>query len=52
MHDRYGRHEFGQHCLLARRLLEAGVNCVRVTHFDWDAHQVQFLLAPDPLRGV
>jgi hypothetical protein len=42
MHDRYGRHEFGQHCLLARRLLEAGVNCVRVTHFDWDAHQDNF----------
>ena len=42
MHDRYGRHEFGQHCLMARRLLEAGVNCVRVTHFDWDAHQDNF----------
>jgi len=42
IHDRYGRHEFGQHCLLARRLLEAGVNCVRVTHFDWDAHQDNF----------
>ena len=41
-HDRYGRHEFGQHCLLARRLLEGGVNCVRVTHFDWDAHQDNF----------
>jgi hypothetical protein len=42
LHDRYGRHEFGQHCLLARRLLESGVNCVRVTHFDWDAHQDNF----------
>ncbi len=41
-HERYGRHEFGQHCLLARRLLEAGVTCVRVTHFDWDAHQDNF----------
>lgn len=41
-HDRYGRHEFGQHCLMARRLLEAGVSCVKVTHFDWDAHQDNF----------
>ncbi|MCC7421048.1 MAG: DUF1501 domain-containing protein, partial [Planctomycetaceae bacterium] len=41
-HERYGRHEFGQHCLLARRLLQAGVSCVRVTHFDWDAHQDNF----------
>lgn len=41
-HARYGTHEFGQHCLLARRLLQAGVSCVRVTHFDWDAHQDNF----------
>lgn len=40
--DRYGRHDFGQNCLLARRLLEAGVPCVRVVHFDWDAHQDNF----------
>lgn len=40
--ERYGRHDFGQNCLLARRLLEAGVSCVRVTHFDWDAHQDNF----------
>lgn len=41
-HERYGKHEFGQHCLLARRLLQAGVSCVRVVHFDWDAHQDNF----------
>jgi hypothetical protein len=41
-HERYGKHDFGQHCLLARRLLQAGVSCVRVTHFDWDAHQDNF----------
>lgn len=40
--ERYGRHDFGQHCLLARRLLESGVSCVRVVHFDWDAHQDNF----------
>ena len=41
-HERYGKHEFGQHCLLARRLLQSGTNCVKVTHFDWDAHQDNF----------
>ncbi len=41
-HDRYGKHDFGQNCLLARRLLQAGISCVRVTHFDWDAHQDNF----------
>jgi hypothetical protein len=29
--DRYGRHPLGQHLLLARRLVEAGVRCVNVT---------------------
>jgi hypothetical protein len=28
--DRYGRHSFGQSCLLARRLIEAGVRLVQV----------------------
>lgn len=41
-HERYGKHDFGQQCLLARRLLQSGVTCVRVTHFDWDAHQDNF----------
>jgi len=41
-HERYGKHDFGQHCLLARRLLQSGVTCVKVTHFDWDAHQDNF----------
>lgn len=44
--DRYGRHKFGQGCLLARRLVEAGVPVVQVNwHRDdgddtpmWDAH--------------
>lgn len=40
--ERYGNHDFGRHCLLARRLLQSGVTCVKVTHFDWDAHQDNF----------
>ena len=40
--QRYGNHDLGQNCLLARRLLEYGVSCVKVTHHDWDAHQENF----------
>ena len=39
---RYGDHHFGRNCLLARRLLEAGVHCVKVAHHDWDAHFENF----------
>ncbi|MCA9175929.1 MAG: DUF1501 domain-containing protein [Planctomycetales bacterium] len=46
--DRYGRHAWGQQCLMARRLVEAGVDIV-ATEFDgplcgrvanWDDHAV------------
>lgn len=40
--DRYGRHEFGRHCLLARRLLESGVTFVKVTHSNYDTHYENF----------
>jgi uncharacterized protein (DUF1501 family) len=40
--DRYGRHDFGRHLLLARRLLESGVTCVRVTHTNYDTHHENF----------
>lgn len=40
--DRYGRHDFGRHCLLARRLLEAGVTFVKVTHTNYDTHHENF----------
>jgi hypothetical protein len=45
LRDRYGRNTFGQSCLMARRLIESGVRCVTVNHFDtvfnltcWDMH--------------
>jgi uncharacterized protein (DUF1501 family) len=40
--DRYGSHEFGRHCLLARRLLEQGVTAVKVTHSNYDTHHENF----------
>lgn len=39
---RYGKHDFGRHCLLARRLLERGVTFVQVTHSNYDTHNENF----------
>ena len=40
--DRYGEHDFGRHCLLARRLLENNVPCVQVRHRAYDSHFENF----------
>jgi uncharacterized protein (DUF1501 family) len=40
--DRYGTHDFGRHCLLARRLLEGGATFVQVTHSNYDTHNENF----------
>ena len=34
----YGNSQFGRGCLLARRLVEAGVTFVEVRHGNWDTH--------------
>jgi uncharacterized protein DUF1501 len=39
---RYGKHDFGRHCLLARRLLERGITFVQVTHSNYDTHNENF----------
>jgi hypothetical protein len=39
LRQRYGRHFFGQSCLLARRLVEGGVGTVLVRYTGWDHHQ-------------
>lgn len=38
LRDTYGRHTFGQSCLLARRLVEAGVTFVGIQIGGWDDH--------------
>ena len=48
LRDRYGRHSLGQGCLLARRLVEAGVRFVTVTDGGWDTHQNNFSLPEGP----
>jgi len=37
--ERYGRHQLGQSCLLARRLAQGGVGTVFVRDTGWDHHQ-------------
>ena len=40
--DRYGRHDFGRHCLLTRRLLEQGVTYVKLEQRNYDTHCENF----------
>jgi hypothetical protein len=42
LRDAYGRNRFGQSCLLARRMIEAGVRLVTITDPGWDTHQHNF----------
>ncbi|MFO1093328.1 MAG: DUF1501 domain-containing protein [Planctomycetaceae bacterium] len=39
--DRYGRTQFGQGCLLARRMIERGVPYVEVSNWDTPAWQLR-----------
>jgi len=40
--DRYGSHDMGRHCLLARRLLLNDATFVQVTHSNYDTHNENF----------
>ena len=43
LRDRYGRHTFGQECLVARRLVEAGVPYIVINYpGGWDTHSNHF----------
>jgi len=43
LRDRYGRHTFGQECLAARRLVEAGVPYIVINYpGGWDTHSNHF----------
>lgn len=49
LRDQYGRTKFGQSCILARRLIEAGVRLVCLTDGSWDTHQNNFKSLKDKL---
>jgi hypothetical protein len=46
---KYGRTPFGQACLLARRLVEAGVRCVAIDFGSWDTHRKNFEALKDTM---
>lgn len=56
--EAYGWNDFGQGCLMARRLVEAGVKCVEVSLGGWDTHNNNFdrvdnlLGRVDPAMGM
>lgn len=56
MRERYGRNTFGQCCLAARRLVEAGVPYITINAQGWDTHKRHFesmkRLAPQFDQGV
>ena len=49
LRDAYGHNTLGQSCLMARRLVEAGVRCVTVEHSNWDTHFGNFATLRDDL---
>ena len=54
--DKYGRTTFGQSCLMARRLVEAGVPYVTINYGGWDTHKQHFQqmrrMLPDLDKGM
>ena len=46
---RYGKHDLGRHCLLARRLLEKGITYVQVSHSNYDSHNENFIFHNEQL---
>ena len=42
LRERYGRNQFGQSCLLARRMVENGVPFITINHGGWDTHKDHF----------
>ncbi|MEM7698554.1 MAG: DUF1501 domain-containing protein [Verrucomicrobiota bacterium] len=47
LRERYGDDYFGQGCLLARRLIENGVDFVEVSFNGWDTHNANFVRVPE-----
>jgi hypothetical protein len=46
---RFGEHKFGQSCLLAARLVEAGVRFTTVSFGGWDTHSTNFRKSKEEL---
>ncbi|MBN2162521.1 MAG: DUF1501 domain-containing protein, partial [Pontiellaceae bacterium] len=42
LRERYGKNDFGASCLIARKLVEAGVPYVTINYEGWDTHKKHF----------
>jgi hypothetical protein len=42
LRDRYGQSDFGASCLIARKLVEAGVPYITINYNGWDTHKKHF----------
>jgi hypothetical protein len=47
LREKYGKDNFGQGCLLARRLVEQGIRFVEVSLGSWDTHTTNFTRVPE-----
>ncbi|MBI1922925.1 DUF1501 domain-containing protein, partial [Candidatus Poribacteria bacterium] len=52
LREAYGMNRFGQGCLMARRLVEAGVKFVEISLDGWDTHQNNFEQVKNLLKTV
>ncbi len=50
--ERYGTHPLGRHLLQARRLLEAGVQFVKVNSYHWDTHGDNFNMSQELIPQI
>ncbi|MDF7808964.1 DUF1501 domain-containing protein [Pontiellaceae bacterium B12219] len=52
LRERYGKSDFGASCLIARKLVEAGVPYVTINYTGWDTHKKHFDLMNNKLTEM
>jgi hypothetical protein len=52
LRERYGKSDFGASCLIARKLVEAGVPYVTINYRGWDTHKKHFDLMNNQLTEL
>ncbi|MEI6890620.1 MAG: DUF1501 domain-containing protein [Pontiella sp.] len=52
LRERYGRSDFGASCLIARRLVEAGVPYITINYTGWDTHKKHFEIMNNKLTEL
>jgi len=49
LREKYGKNKFGQSCLVARKLVEAGVPYITINYNGWDTHKQHFQIMKQKL---